>query len=105
YPIFLRPPGQGRDAAIERTAKIFKLIGSKGLPRDDDYIREMAAISYDRDHDRAGPGRQLAAVLAAGNRTRELGRVSAPTLVIHGGEDRMVSPSGGRATARAIEGA
>jgi pimeloyl-ACP methyl ester carboxylesterase len=28
-----------------------------------------------------------------------------PTLVIHGTDDRMVGPSGGRATARAIPGA
>ncbi|MEA2375044.1 MAG: hypothetical protein QOD53_1507, partial [Thermoleophilaceae bacterium] len=28
-----------------------------------------------------------------------------PTLVIHGTQDRMIGPSGGRATARAIPGA
>jgi pimeloyl-ACP methyl ester carboxylesterase len=32
-------------------------------------------------------------------------RIKAPTLVIHGNEDKMVRPSGGRATARAIPGA
>jgi pimeloyl-ACP methyl ester carboxylesterase len=32
-------------------------------------------------------------------------RISAPTLVVHGTRDRMVRPSGGRATARAIPGA
>jgi pimeloyl-ACP methyl ester carboxylesterase len=31
--------------------------------------------------------------------------ITAPTLVIHGTRDRMVRPSGGRATARAIRGA
>jgi pimeloyl-ACP methyl ester carboxylesterase len=31
--------------------------------------------------------------------------VRAPTLVIHGEADRLVAPSGGRATARAIPGA
>ena len=30
--------------------------------------------------------------------------ITAPTLVIHGTDDRMIRPSGGRATARAIPG-
>jgi pimeloyl-ACP methyl ester carboxylesterase len=49
--------------------------------------------------------RQLAAIVASGNRTRQLRDVRVPTLVIHGTADRLVSPSGGRATARAIPGA
>ena len=34
-----------------------------------------------------------------------LKRITAPTLVIHGKADKLVSPSGGRATAKAIPGA
>ena len=94
-----------RGRAIERTMKVFKLIGSRGLERGDALIRDMAARSYDRDHDAAAPGRQLAAIIASGNRTKEIRRITAPTLVIHGDEDKMVGPSGGRATARAIPGA
>lgn len=105
YPILLRPPAGGREAFIERMVGAFELIGSPGIPRDMDEIRTLAGISYDRDHDIAGPGRQLAAIVAAGNRTEELARITAPTLVIHGTADRLVSPSGGRATARAIRGA
>jgi pimeloyl-ACP methyl ester carboxylesterase len=105
YPLFFQRPGEGREAAIERTMKVFKLIGSRGLERGDALIRDMAARSYDRDHDAAAPGRQLAAIIASGNRTKEIRRIKAPTLVIHGDEDKMVGPSGGRATARAIPGA
>jgi pimeloyl-ACP methyl ester carboxylesterase len=105
YPLFLERPGEGRDAAIERTMKVFRLIGSRGLPRDDGLIRDLAERSYDRDHDPAAPGRQLAAIIASGNRRKELRRIKAPTLVIHGDEDKMVGKSGGRATARAIPGA
>jgi pimeloyl-ACP methyl ester carboxylesterase len=105
YPIFLRRPGAGREASIERTVKIFAAIGSRGLPQDLGAIREVAARSWDRDHDPRGPGRQLAAILASGDRTEELRRISVPTVVIHGTDDRLVSPSGGRATARAIPGA
>ena len=45
------------------------------------------------------------AIIASGDRTQELHRIHAPTLVIHGSADRLVGPSGGRATARAIPGA
>jgi pimeloyl-ACP methyl ester carboxylesterase len=53
---------------------------------------------------RAG-GRQLGAIVASGDRTKTLGKIQAPTLVIHGTVDKMIRPSGGKATARAIPGA
>ena len=105
YPIFLRRAPQGRDAFIAHTERLFAAIGSTGLQRDPDDIREMAAAHFDRDHDPAGPGRQLAAIIASGNRTAELRGIAAPTLVIHGTADPLVAHSGGRATARAIPGA
>jgi pimeloyl-ACP methyl ester carboxylesterase len=107
YPLFLHRTTheEGRAAFIERAVRTFTLIGSTDLPQDVQDIREMAAVSYDRDRDPAGPGRQLAAIVASGDRTAELRTIAAPTLVIHGTADPMVSPSGGRATARAIPGA
>jgi pimeloyl-ACP methyl ester carboxylesterase len=102
YSVLLRRAPREREAFVERMVTVFEAIGSTGLPRDNDEIRELAAISYDRDHDPAAPGRQLAAILATGDRTAELHRITAPTLVIHGTADRLVAPSGGRATARAI---
>ncbi len=105
YPMLLRRAPQGRDAFIAHMERAFAMIGSTGLPRDAQDIRAIATASYERDHDPAGPGRQLAAIIASGNRTAELARIGAPTLVIHGTADPLVSPSGGRATKRAIPGA
>jgi pimeloyl-ACP methyl ester carboxylesterase len=105
YPMFLRRPAEGREQAIERTMKVFEAIGSRGLPKDMDLIRDLAERSYDRDPDPRGPGRQLAAIIASGDRTSELGAISVPTVVIHGTDDRLVGPSGGRATVTAIPGA
>jgi pimeloyl-ACP methyl ester carboxylesterase len=105
YPILMSAPPRGRDAFIARAERTFAAIGSTGLPRDPDDIRRLAALSYDRDHDPDGPGRQLAAIIASGNRTAELRGIVAPTLVIHGTADPLVAHSGGRATARAIPGA
>ncbi len=110
YPFFLRRPAGGREQYVAHFERLFNAIGSRGLPgwpisdRSEE-IRELAAISYERDHDPAGPGRQLAAILASGDRTSELRRITAPTLVVHGTADPLVRPSGGRATARAIKGA
>jgi len=105
YPYLLRPAPTEREAYIERTARTFETIGSTGLPQDRDRVREMLRRSYDRGHDPAGIGRQLGAIVASGDRTADLRTIRAPTLVIHGSKDPMVSPSGGKATARAIHGA
>src|SRR3954470_4788041 len=105
YRYLLRPPPRDRDGYIERSAAVFGLVGSTGFDRDEHYVRERAARSFDRGYDRRAGGRQLGAILASGDRTKALKRIEAPTLVIHGTVDKMVRPSGGRATAKAIPGA
>jgi pimeloyl-ACP methyl ester carboxylesterase len=105
YRFLLRRAPADRQGFIEHTAKVFSVIGSRGLPQDTELTREIAARSYDRGHDPAGTGRQLGAIIASGDRTRQLRGISAPTLVIHGSKDPMVARSGGVATARAISGA
>jgi len=105
YPIFLRKAPREREAFIEHAARMFAKVGSRGIPQDIEGTRRIAALSFDRELDRTGAGRQLAAIIASGDRTAELQRITAPTLVIHGTADTLVSPSGGRATARAIAGA
>jgi pimeloyl-ACP methyl ester carboxylesterase len=105
YRHLLRPPPRDRDGYIERSAEIFGLVGSTGFERDEQYIRDRAGQAYDRAFDVLAGGRQLGAIVASGDRTSMLGAIKAPTLVIHGTVDKMVRPSGGRATAKAIPGA
>jgi pimeloyl-ACP methyl ester carboxylesterase len=105
HPLFLRPSPRDREAYVEHIAKVFAAIGSPGFERDVDEIREVARTSYDRGHDPAGGARQLGAIIGTGDRTEEVRRITAPTVVIHGTADRLVGPSGGRATAKAIRGA
>jgi len=105
YPVLLRRAPQDRDAFVEHIVRTFQLIRSPGFDFDEEHLRDVAQRSYDRGFNPAGTGRQLAAILASGDRTELLRRITAPTLVIHGKRDRLVSPSGGRATARAIPGA
>jgi pimeloyl-ACP methyl ester carboxylesterase len=105
WPWFLRSPPRGKDAYLERAVRLFRVVGSAEHLRDEDALRETLALAYDRDAGRAGTLRQLAAIMASGNREADLRKIRAPTLVIHGKRDRLVAPSGGRATARAIPGA
>ena len=104
YKYLLRQPPRDREGYVERAAEIFGVVGSGDL-QDVDAIRRMAGRSYDRGYDVRGGARQLGAITASGNRTRMLRGISVPTLVIHGTIDRLIRPSGGRATAKAITGA
>jgi pimeloyl-ACP methyl ester carboxylesterase len=105
FPVLLGAAPADREGFIEHGAKTWTLIGSPGFERDELELREMIALSFDRGASPAGTARQLAAIVASGDRRRELRAVQAPTLVIHGEADKLVSPSGGRATAKAIKGA
>jgi pimeloyl-ACP methyl ester carboxylesterase len=105
YPKFLRPVAADREGYVDQAADLFAWIGSPGFDRDEAALRDMLGRMYDRGHHVGSSARQLAAILASGDRKDELRRITAPTLVIHGTADRLIAPSGGRATARAIPGA
>ena len=99
-----RPPRE-REAYAGHVAGIFERIGSPGFSHDRERLRRRALISYDRCFHPAGAARQLMAIMASGNRSSEIARITCPTLVIHGREDKLLPSAGGEATAQAIAGA
>jgi pimeloyl-ACP methyl ester carboxylesterase len=102
------PPPSDRERSIERTVAMWRHIGSHGFPFDESGVRARALESWERGGGAAarfGFARQLAAIIKSKDRTAELRKITAPTLVIHGDRDRMVDPSGAIATAKAIPGA
>lgn len=103
--VLYAPPATDRESAIARQLETSRVIGSPGFPFDEEMIRARAALAYDRAHDPAGVARQMAAIVTSPDRTADLGRVTVPTLVIHGSDDALVNVSGGRATAAAVPGA
>ena len=106
YPVFLAQPPRDREGYIEHNVRLFGKIGSsEDLGRDEERMRGIAGRSYDRGITASGTGRQLAAILASRDRTEGLRQVRVPTLVVHGTADRLVRPSGGKATAKAVPGA
>ncbi|MEA2453857.1 MAG: hypothetical protein QOI45_119 [Thermoleophilaceae bacterium] len=100
--VLMRRAPEEKQAYIEHFVRVFRMIGSKGFPFDDDRARELAAATYERGHFAAGTGRQLGAIIASGDRTAQLRSVTVPTTVIHGRDDPLVPFRGGRATAAAI---
>ncbi len=103
--VLVEPPPTERDALIEHGVKNLRIIHGKGFPFDEERARRYVNASYDRSNYRAGFSRQLAAVLATGNRKQALTSIRAPTLVIHGSDDPLMPPDGGKDTAEAISDA
>lgn len=95
----------GRDAVIDRAVEAFRLIGTPGEDHDTNGVRDQIAASFDRSHHPSGPLRQIAAIIATGDFRAVTRQIRAPTLVIHGGVDPLVSPRGGQDIARNVPGA
>jgi pimeloyl-ACP methyl ester carboxylesterase len=101
----MREAPRERERYAEFAVKTFKVIGSPGFPGQDERIRAHALAAFDRGLSRAGVARQLHASTVSGDRSRKLRGVSAPTVVIHGADDPLVRPAGGRHVAAAIPNA
>ncbi|HET6829774.1 MAG TPA: alpha/beta hydrolase [Solirubrobacterales bacterium] len=101
----LAKPPREREAYAAFVARLFTRIGSPGYPADYERLRERSLLMYDRCYYPTGTARQLMAIMASGDRTAELRRITCPALVIHGREDKLMPPTAGQAVARAIAGA
>jgi cation diffusion facilitator CzcD-associated flavoprotein CzcO/pimeloyl-ACP methyl ester carboxylesterase len=103
-----RRPARTRDQFVEGYVGMIRHIAGTHFPFEEQAVRAYAARAWDRGDgatSREGVARQVNAIQLSGDRTARLRRITAPTLVVHGLRDRMVAPSGGRATAEAIRGA
>jgi pimeloyl-ACP methyl ester carboxylesterase len=99
----LAPPPPDRAAYIESAAN-WAVWGSK-KHFDLEEAKARAAREYDRSFYPEGAHRQLAAIYASGDRTERLKSLDVPTLVVHGRDDTLLTPSGGERTAELIPGA
>ncbi len=101
--MLMQKPARTREAYIESAATMFSVIASPAYPPDPEQLRERAGRAWDRCFCPSGVARQLMAVMASGDRTRELAKITAPTQVIHGRDDRLIPARAGRNTAAAIQ--
>ncbi len=95
----------GREAYVRSSADFWAMIGSPGYPQTREQVEDRAGTTFDRGVSPPGVVRQMLAVLTQPDRGPRLRGLRVPTLVIHGLADKMVHPSGGRATAAAVPGA
>jgi len=98
--VLMAPPPPDREAHIERS--VDARIWQSRRYFDADEVRAQAARSYDRSFYPEGAMRQMAAIHASGSRAEGLGRLEVPTLVIHGRDDTLITPSGGQRTAELV---
>ncbi|MFV8167218.1 alpha/beta fold hydrolase [Mycobacterium sp. 134] len=105
--LLVAAPPKNRTAAVRNHLRITRHIAGTAYPIDDAEEAAIAAHGWDRSagDTAAGVARQIQAVQCSGDRTAQLSRITAPTLVINGDRDLMVNPSGGIATANAIRSA
>ncbi|MBA3251994.1 MAG: alpha/beta hydrolase [Geodermatophilaceae bacterium] len=101
----LQPPAATREAALDRSAAIATVTGSKEYERDEAWIRTASALAWDRNNDATGVTRQFAAITLSPDRRAGLAGLQIPSLVVHGEVDPLIGVAGGRATAEAIPGA
>jgi pimeloyl-ACP methyl ester carboxylesterase len=94
-----------REGRIEVGIEGSRFLAGDGFPFDEDRTRATAEATIDRAWHPEGTARQMAAIIADGDRTEGLRGVTAPTVVIHGTSDRLVLPQGGEETAAAVPGA
>jgi pimeloyl-ACP methyl ester carboxylesterase len=97
------PPPTTREEYID-SSPIWMVWQSKKY-RDEARVKLNAARDFDRSFYPEGAARQMAAIYASGRRTVALQHLDVPTLVIHGRDDTLITPSGGFRTAELIPGA
>jgi proline iminopeptidase len=101
-----RPPREPTlEQAVAHLGHVFEVIGSPGFRQDPLAKRALFERAARRGINPPGTARQLAAIMASGDRRAMLRTITAPTLVIHGADDPLVRVAGGIDTARNIRGA
>lgn len=98
-------PSSPREVIIDNSVRVSKIIGSPQYPTPEDQMRAEAAEAYDRNYHPWGISQQFSAIMGSGSLLHYDRRITAPTVVIHGTADKLMRPFGGRAVAKAINGA
>ncbi|PJE22184.1 MAG: alpha/beta hydrolase [Mycobacterium sp.] len=99
------PPSSPREVIIDNSVRVNKIIGSPQYPTPEEQMRADAAEAYDRNYHPWGISQQFSAIMGSGSLLHYDRRITAPTVVIHGKADKLMRPFGGRAVAKAINGA
>lgn len=100
--VLVTPPPSDRAAYVEGAKNWAIWCSKKHFDLDD--AKARAGREFDRSFYPEGTHRQMAAIYASGDRTEKLQELVVPTLVIHGRDDTLLTPSGGERTAELVQG-
>jgi pimeloyl-ACP methyl ester carboxylesterase len=100
-----RPASRTEAALIAHSLGVVQLIASPAYPQDERTLTERITLGLRRAYRPGGIVRQMLAIGADSGRHALLGRISSPTLVLHGEADPLVPIACGQDTARRIPGA
>lgn len=100
-----RPDTADLDALVAHGMLTASVLAGPAYPLDAAELEARVRENIARAHYPPGPARQLAAIIADGDRRQRLKPIITPTVVIHGVTDPLVPVEGGRDTAASIRGA
>ena len=100
--ILMKPFPTDREGYIAAFVAAYRTLSGPTHPIHDALTRRWASAQFDRGLNPDGVIRQMAAIMASGDRTSRLRNVAVPTLVLHGSEDPLMPLEHGRAAAKAI---
>lgn len=98
-------PNKDIEAYLDQMLINARTIGSPGYPFDEKIVRERLRSDVLRSYEPLGVARQLAAVVANGDRRAKNANIKAPVVVLHGDSDPLVPVDGGKDVASSIAGA
>ena len=99
-----RPKSRKREDIIAHFVKVLTVIGSPKYPMVQAELRQRIGEAFDRSFYPAGTIKQMGAIMASGDRSDEVRKITVPTLVIHGKDDPLVPLKHGEDTAKKIAG-
>ena len=99
------PRDRSREAIVADGIRRYRAVASPAYPMPEQRLQAMFGLEYERCFHPQGVARQLAAIVASGDRRELLASIRVPTLVLHGADDPLIRPACGEDVARHIPGA
>ena len=100
-----RPQTDDLEALVAHGVRASQVLAGPAFSVAPDVLEARVRETIQRSNYPDGFARQLAAIVADGDRRQRLKAIKAPTVVIHGSDDTLVPIDGGRDTAASIPGA
>ena len=90
------------DHYAEYFQELFSTVGSPTLQRPPERLKELGRLLYERGYHPNGFKRQVAAIVATGDREKFYSTITQPTAIIQGKSDPLMSEAAGRSVEKAI---